>query len=162
MLTQPRIIERAAEPFAAIMLEVTQREIAERAPPLIADVMAWVKRRDGQISGPPFFSYVTFLPAGRMRMMVGVATATVLGSDGLIVTGELPAGRYASVTHRGPYAALYEANMGLDAWIRAQGFDYAGEVRGDSFVEATRLEIYREPGSATTPPVTEVAFRLKA
>jgi hypothetical protein len=76
------------------------------------------------------------------------------------MTGTLAGGRYAAVTHTGPYHELGEANMSLGAWARSKGLD--GEAKGDGFVGATRLEIYHEPGKGPSGhPVTEVAFRIR-
>jgi hypothetical protein len=43
----------------------------------------------------------------------GVPTAKLVpGGDG-VLSGTLPAGRYASLVHRGPYDRLYDANAVL-------------------------------------------------
>ena len=160
MLTDPTIKLRHEEPYAAKVLTLSQGEIAERAPPLIQEVIDWVKANGGEVAGPPFFNYFEFLASGRMKMMVGVATAKLMMPAGDVTTGALPAGHYGSVTHTGPYTELYEANMALDDWIRSEGHELAGDAREDAVVGATRLEIYRDPGIGK-PPVTEVAFRLK-
>lgn len=163
MITEPKVVDKPAQPFAAIVLTVAQPEISQKAPPLIADVIAWCNANGIRTNGPPFFNYTTFLPGGRMEMQVGMPTATVGNSDAKITTGELPAGKYASVTHTGPYHELYEANMALDKWGRDQGLEFAGVDRGERFDGATRLEIYhRDPDEKDgTPPTTEVAFKLK-
>jgi effector-binding domain-containing protein len=163
MLTEPKIVEKPAQPYAAIVLTVRQPEIAEQAPPLIDDVIAWVKASGGELTGPPFFNYCSFLPGGVMEMQVGMPTATVLPGDGRFSTGTLPAGKYASITATVPYHDLHDANMQLDDWARKQGHDFAGSVQGDRFVDATRLEIYhKDPGEDPSGhPVTEIAFRIK-
>lgn len=163
MLTEPSIVEKAAQPYAAIVLTLRQPEIAQQAPPLVEDVIAWVKQRGGELSGPPFFNYVTFLPGGRMEMQVGMPTASVLPPEGRFTTGILPGGRYAAITATVPYHELHDANMKLDDWARGQGLEFAGTVEGDSFMGATRLEIYhKDPGEDPSGhPVTEIAFRVK-
>ena len=80
-----------------------------------------------------------------------------------MTTGTLPGGRYAVVTHTGPYHELHEANMALDTLgARARARRFAGREAGDRFVDATRLEISQGPGRGPSSghPVTEVAFRL--
>jgi DNA gyrase inhibitor GyrI len=164
MLTEPKVVERAPQPFAAVVLDVRQSEISQKAPPRIADVIAWIKAHGGRTAGPPFFNYVEFYPGGRMRMQVGMPVAEAMAGDAGIATGRLPGGRYASVTHTGPYHELMDANMALDAWARERGLRFAGEETADGFRGATRLEIYhRDPGEDVSgEPVTEVAFRLAA
>ena len=163
MLTEPAIVEKHPQPYAAILLTLRQPEISRQAPPLIEDVIAWVKNKGGELTGPPFFNYVSFLPGGTMEMQVGMPTATVLPADGRFSTGTLPGGRYASLTATVPYHELHDANMKLDQWARAQGHDFAGTVDGDRFLGATRLEIYhKDPGEDPSGhPVTEIAFRIK-
>ena len=163
MLTEPKIVEKSDQPYAAIVLELAQPEIAAKAPPLIADVIKWIEAHGARHSGPPFFNYVEFRPDGRMVMHVGMPTTTVLQADDGMKTGKIPGGRYASVTHTGPYHELHEANMALDDWTKKQGLVLDGAVKGDGFVGANRIEIYhKDPGEDPSGhPVTEVAFRIK-
>lgn len=163
MLTEPKIVEKAAQPYAAIVLKLRQPEIAEQAPPLVDEVIAWVKAKGGEFAGAPFFNYVNFLPGGVMDMQVGMPTATVLPAEGRFATGTLPGGRYASITATVPCHELHDANMQLDQWARTQGHDFAGRVDGDCFKDATRLEVYlKDPGEDPSGhPVTEIAFRIK-
>jgi len=163
MLSEPKIIERPTQPIIFIALEVSQPEIAEVGPPLPDEVAAWAKAHGVALAGAPFFDYCAFLPGGRMKMRVGFPVTAPAVASGRVMAGELLGGRYASLTHTGPYHELYEANMTLDAWVRQEGEDFAGAVEGECFVDATRLEIYhKDPGEDPSGhPVTEVAFRLK-
>jgi len=163
MLTEPRIVEKPDQPYAAIMLTLRQPEIAQQAPPLIEDVIAWVKAQGGELSGAPFFNYVTFFPGGTMEMQVGMPTRSVLAANGRFATGTLPGGKFASITATVPYSELHDANMKLDDWAKAQGHVLDGTVEGDRFVGANRMEIYhKDPGEDPSGhPVTEIAFRLK-
>lgn len=163
MLTDPKIVTRTEQPFAAMVLTLRQPEIGEKAPPLIADVIGWIKAQGAEPVGPPFFNYVSFLPGGKMEMQVGMPTASVLEGDGKVITGMLPGGKYASLTHTGPYMELHDANMALDSWARRAGYRFTGAEEGDRFTGATRLEIYhKDPNEDPSGfPVTEVAFRVK-
>jgi len=163
MLTEPKIIEKSEQPYAAIPLKLRQPEISGTAPPLIDEVIAWVKEQGGELNGPPFFDYITFYPGGEMDMLVGMPTSTVLPAGGRFATGMLPGGRYASLTATVPYHELHDANMKLDSWAREQGYEFAGSPDGDCFKDATRLEIYhKDPGEDPSGnPVTEIAFRVK-
>ena len=163
MLTEPKIVEKPDQPYAAIVLEVAQSEISQKAPPLIADVIKWLEAHGTRHSGPPFFNYVDFPPGGKMVMHVGMPTKTLLKGDAEMKTGVIPGGRFAVVTHTGPYHELHEANMALDDWSKKQGLVLDGEMKGGGFGNANRIEIYhKDPGEDPSGhPVTEVAFRLK-
>ena len=80
---------------------------------------------------------------------------------GAVIGGTLPGGRYASLTHTGPYRELKDASMALDAWVRTQGYQLDGREEAGGLAGATRLEIYEDPGQTPSGhPVTQVAFRL--
>ena len=77
--------------------------------------------------------------------------------------GVLPAGRYAFLTHTGPYDHLQEANGALLDWIAAEGLtlDMQASPAGDVF--GCRLEIYStdpEEERDSKKWVTELAFKL--
>lgn len=162
MLTEPTIVTKPDQPFAAILLKLTQPEISQIAPPLTDDVIAWVKAQGGELTGAPFFNYVSFLPGGVMEMQVGMPTATVLQADGKVSTGTLPGGNYASITATVPYHELHDANMKLHDWTVRTGHTLDGVEEGDRFINANRMEIYhKDPGEDPSGhPVTEIAFRL--
>ena len=61
MLSEPKFITRAAEPYAAIKLTVQQSEIPQQAPPLVPQLLQWTGAHAKQ-SGPVFFS--TGAPGG--------------------------------------------------------------------------------------------------
>jgi effector-binding domain-containing protein len=162
MLTEPQIVTKQDQPYAAMVLTLSQPEIANVAPPLIDDVIAWVKAHGGRTTGAPFFNYVNFFPDGKMEMQVGMPTDTVLKPDGTISTGTLPGGKYASITATVPYHELHDANMKLHDWTVTKGHKLDGTEEGDRFINANRMEIYhKDPGEDPSGhPVTEVAFRL--
>lgn len=161
-MTPPTIVTKPDQPYAGMRLSVRQREIGQVAPPLVGDIMAWLGERRVQPAGPVFFDYTTFLPDGQMEMIVGVPTATLLDGAGKVETGVLPGGQYASTTHTGTYSELHDVNMALDDWARAQNLDLDGEVDGDRFWNAHRVEFYiSDPDAdARSEAVTEVAFRI--
>lgn len=162
MLTEPTIVTRPDQPYAAILLTLAQPEIAQKAPPLIEDVIKWVEAQGGMTTGAPFFNYVNFFPDGTMEMQVGMPTDRVLTADGKVATGKLPGGRFASLTATVPYHELHDANMKLDTWVKDAGHRLDGREEGDRFVGANRMEIYhKDPGEDPSGhPVTEIAFRL--
>lgn len=163
MLTEPKIVERGPQPYAAIVLRLRQPEIAGQAPQLIGEVVQWVLAKGGQLTGPPIFNYVGFFPGGEMELQVAMPTDRVLAPDGRFSTGTIPGGRFASLTATADYSELHDANMKLDDWASKQGLKLDGEEQGDSYVNANRMEIYhKDPGEDVSGlPVTEVAFRLR-
>ncbi|WP_369148399.1 GyrI-like domain-containing protein [Streptomyces sp. R44] len=72
-------------------------------------------------------------PGETLDLEVGFVTGHEVRAEGGVVTGELPGGRVARVTHHGGFDGLGEAWERLGAWIRAQGLR-AGEDRWEVYV----------------------------
>ncbi|MDC9824806.1 GyrI-like domain-containing protein [Devosia sp. ZB163] len=163
MLSEPKIVSRPDQPFAAIRISLDREEIAARAPPLIGEVAGWLGSKGVAPAGAPFFNYIEMTDGRPMVMEVGFPTDTELVGDGRVRTGTIPAGRFATLSHTGPYDGLYEANHALGAWLEKQDEPrpMASQSRGQ--YDHSHLEIYwTDPQQEPDPQrwVTEVAFRL--
>ena len=98
-----------------------------------------------------------------MVMEVGFPTATQLAGDGRVRTGTIPAGRFATLIHTGPYDGLYQANVALGEWLGKQGIPHPMPEAAPGEYDAALLEIYgTDPAEEPDPQKweTEVAFRL--
>ena len=163
MLTMPKIIERIEQPYVAITAKVTMREIGPSAETLLPEVFGWLEQRGITPAGAPFFKYNVIDMERQLEIEFGVPTSAVVAGDARVHAGRLPAGRYASLVHRGPYDALYDANAALIRWAKERGihFDVEKTEAGDKF--GSRLEIYRTDPRKEPDPAnfeTEVAIRV--
>ena len=99
--------------------------MAEALPPLSDQVFEWLSTRGGRPAGPPFWRYRVINMAALLDIEVGVATTDLVEPEGEVVTGMLPAGRYASVEHTGHPDSLMAATRELLDWasrtLAAQG-----------------------------------------
>lgn len=159
----PTVVDRPAQPYAAIRRQVTMAELGTTLPPLNERVFHWLTAQGAAPAGPPFWRYLTIDMATVLEVEVGVGTASLLAGDAEVRTGHLPAGRYAVLRHTGHPDSLVQATADLLAWAEAEGldFDHHTTPHGDAW--ACRLELY-ETDPATEPDmntwVTELAFRL--
>jgi effector-binding domain-containing protein len=92
-----------------------------------------------------------------------VPVAAAVAGDDRVVTGVLPAGRYATLTHVGHPSELVAATGALLDWAAGQGltWDMSPDADGDRW--GSRLEISltdprQEPDMSKW--VTQLAFRL--
>lgn len=95
-----------------------------------------------------------------LTLEIGFPVDDLHSGEGEIVTGVLPAGRYATVTHRGHPASLVDATRDLLAWADAQGLVWDAE--GDRWT--ARLEIYHSNPREVPDMndwVTDLQFKLK-
>jgi effector-binding domain-containing protein len=163
MLTMPKIVGRADQPYVAITSKVTMREIGPAAQTLLPEVFAWLRQRGIAPGGAPFFKYNVIDMERQLEIEFGVPTNAMIAGDARVRPGRLPAGRYASLAHRGHYDELYDANAVLIGWANERGirFDMEKTDAGDKF--GCRLEIYRTDPREEPDPAkweTEVTIRV--
>ncbi len=158
----PTIVERAEQPYMAISGRVTMRtfnEIADRLPGLFG----WLRSRGVQPAGAPFFKYNVIDMDRQLEVEAGVPVAAPVNGGDQILSGVLPAGRYATVTHIGHPGQLVDVTAALLAWAAEQGlrWDMSETVDGERW--GCRLELLKtNPAEEPDPDKweTELAFRL--
>lgn len=162
MLTMPEIVTRAETPYFAVRRTVTL-PFDDEVPAILQTLFARLEREGLAAEGPVFFKH-TVVDMPRIEMEFGVPVSRVVAGEGDFVGGVLPAGRYAEITHTGPYEALIEVNGVLIDWARQAGhvFDARRVEKGEWF--AHRAEIYHtEPEDVAREPPgrTTVSIKLK-
>jgi effector-binding domain-containing protein len=162
MSAAPEIVTRAEQPYVAIRGQVSMAEIgafAVRTP----EVYAWLGAHGLPPAGPPFLKYNVIDMARQLEIDNGVPVAAPGDGDGDVISGVLPGGRYATLTHVGHPSELIDATKELLDWAASHGltWDMSPGETGDRWV--SRLEIYltdprEEPDMSKW--VTQLAFRL--
>lgn len=161
MLTEPRLEQRAEQPYVAIRRQVTMGGLSTELPPLVGEVFGWMSRHQVAQSGAPFFRYLTMDMAGDGRFVVdvGVPIEAAVPGDGTVIAGAMPAGRYATVMYTGPYDNLSSAHFALLEWGEANGIAWQTSDEGRGW--GARVEFYiSDPVDEPDPQKwqTEVAF----
>jgi effector-binding domain-containing protein len=162
MAQEPRIVERAEQPYVGIRDLVTMDtipQLADRYP----EIFAFLGQRGLQPAGAPFFRYHIIDMERELDMEAGVPVSQTVEGEGDIRYDVLPAGRYATVTHRGHPGELVDVTRDLLAWAEAQDltWDLTQTESGESW--GARLEFYlTDP--AEQPDMNQwdvqLAFRL--
>jgi DNA gyrase inhibitor GyrI len=162
----PQIQDRPAVPFVGTTTGVTTTtfaEIADRIPVLIGALVG----HGITPAGAPFFRYLE-IRGDAMTVQVGVPVPAGGQLSDLAVpfevqSGSLPAGRYACLTHVGPFDGLREATARLLTWANEQDVRFDADTVDGVERWAARLEIYLTDPRIETDPnrfETELAFRL--
>ena len=163
MSSAPEIVTRPEQPYAAIRVRVSMADLAAVVPPLNQEVFAWLGERGVSPAGAPFWKYNVIDMAAKLEIEAGVPVAAAVAGDDRVVTGVLPAGRCATLTHVGHPSELVAATGALLDWAAAQGLTFDVTPGDDGEVWACRLENYltdpsQEPDMSKW--VTELAFKL--
>ena len=126
-MTEPKIEDRTEQQYLAIRSEVTNGipAVVDRTFP---QLFAWLGQHGVEPAGPPFIRYLEVDEAGE-PLEIEVA-APVAGdappADDTVRADTLPAGRYATLIHTGPYRKedvpdLGDAQVALRTWTEQQG-----------------------------------------
>ncbi|PJJ72556.1 GyrI-like small molecule binding protein [Diaminobutyricimonas aerilata] len=156
------VVARHAQHAVAISTEVTMPDFA---PAISAHdrILGWLAERGMSPAGAPFFHYaVVDMP--RLVVVAGWPVDRDVVGDDDVQPLTLPAGRFATLRHRGHPDELEAATGELLAWADERGlaFDRAESARGEEW--ACRLEIY-ETDPAEEPDLsrweTTLVFKLR-
>jgi effector-binding domain-containing protein len=163
MSAAPRIETRAEQPYVAIRTQVAMEELGTVVPPLNQEVFAWLGQQGAAPAGPPFWKYNVIDMERLLEVEAGVAVTVAVPGDGRVISGVLPAGRYAALNHVGHPSELAKATEELLDWAAGQGltWDMSPSETGERW--GSRLEFYltdprQEPDMSKWE--TQLAFRL--
>jgi effector-binding domain-containing protein len=157
MEREPKIESRAEQPYVGIAAEAgNEAEVRGAVDRAFPELFRWLGGRGIDRSGPPFIRYLELSHNGQpLRFELGVPTETAPDADGPVQAGTLPAGRYLTYLHIGPYTHaevpdLDAARSLLTAWAEREGvtLESAATPRGTAFeanVEYYRTDASREP-----------------
>jgi len=116
----PRLEQRSAQPFVAIRMQVPI-PFGQYLGPAWQEVSAWLAQRGAAPAGAPIIRYITTDMSQKLEIEVGFPTSTPLPGDERISSDVFPAGRYAVLSHFGPYDGLVQATASLLAWADQHG-----------------------------------------
>jgi hypothetical protein len=160
--TVPSVIERAPQPYVSVPRTVTMATISSAADD-IPGLFAWLAERGTEPAGPPFLRYNVIDMDRELQLEAGVPVAAPVAGDDRVRAGVLPGGRYAAVTHLGPFDQLVPAVRRLLDWAQGQGLTWDKQDTPDGEQWGCRLEIYPVNPDEQPDPAkweTELVFRL--
>ena len=139
-MSDPQIVLREAQQYVGIRAPVTNgiRDFADNAFP---ELFGWVFENGTAPAGPPFLRYHEVDRSGEpLEVEAGVPVDTRPdAANGRVRASALPAGRYLTALHVGPYTSetlpdLGDARAELVQWARDNEVAYGRETeRGLSF-----------------------------
>jgi effector-binding domain-containing protein len=160
MTNEPRIEERAAQPYAGIRRRVTMDGLGGAIDEALPELFGWLAARGVPPAGPPFIRYHVIDMDRELDVEMAVP-AVVTADDGRIRAGVLPAGRYAVLRHTGPYDGLIASNAALLRWADEQGVELDSWETADGTAWRGRAEHYLTNPAEEPDPAkweTDVAF----
>jgi GyrI-like small molecule binding domain len=140
MRNQPRIVARPAQPYLAVARAVTD-SVPGAVEAAFGQLVGWMGAHGVAAAGPPFIRVPEVDREGiPFALEAGLPTAALVPASDGIVAAELPAGRWATLLHVGPYchdrgAGLDDARLSLVLWAADRGLTYSHPTpRGEALV----------------------------
>jgi effector-binding domain-containing protein len=128
-MTEPQIELREAQPYLGIRERLTDG-VPEFADRVFPELFGWLGQNGIQPAAPPFIRYVEMDRSGEpVELEVGVPVANGAGGDGRVRADALPAGRWLTHLHVGPYRSKTLPDLGaardeLTAWAEERELSY--------------------------------------
>jgi DNA gyrase inhibitor GyrI len=158
----PKVVERAPQPYVGVPRTVTMATISSAADE-IPGLISWLAARGAAPSGPPFLKYNVIDMERELEIEAGVPITAPVPAEGRVLASVLPGGRYATVTHVGPYDQLVPAVRNLLIWAEQQGLTWDRQDSPEGGRWGCRLEIYPVNPAEQPDPAkweTDLVFRL--
>ena len=161
--TQPKIDERAEQPYMGIRTQVSIEQMGDGlVPQLLGETFGWLAEHGIEPAGPPLMRFHVINMEGLMDIELGVPVAQTAAGNGRVEPNTLPAGRYASLVYTGVQNGI-AGNKVLIDWAKAQGleWDRHDAPNGDAF--ASRYESFLTGPEDHPDPAewdSEVAIKL--
>jgi effector-binding domain-containing protein len=124
MSHQVRVELRAAQPYAGIQVRVTMDGLSGAVDEAFPELFGWLAAQDIPAAGPPFIRYLVIDMAAELQIELAVPVSTDISGAERVQPGVLPAGRYATLRHTGPYDGLVASNAALQQWARQEGIKF--------------------------------------
>ncbi len=158
-MEQPQIEHRDAQPYVGVRVTVGMPDLAGAIDRGYPELFGWLAAHSLVPAVPPFIRYLTVDMATEMTLDLAVPVNGRPHPNGLVRPGGLPAGRYVTWLHVGPYHGLVQANATLQQWAKERGLRWAR----DGSIWLGRVERYlTDPSQEPDPSTwqTELAYLI--
>jgi effector-binding domain-containing protein len=161
-IMEPKIEQRAEQPYMGIRVPAHMNSLPDTIGPLIGEVFGWLGQHGIKPDGAPFMRFHRINMAGEMDIEIGVPVAESAAGDDRVKSALLPAGQYAFLVYTDVTQGV-PANKALLDWGAEKGliWDAHDSDKGDVF--GARYETFIDGPDDDPDPAnwkTEVAIRI--
>ncbi|NMO56288.1 GyrI-like domain-containing protein [Actinoplanes sp. TBRC 11911] len=145
---QPTIVEQAEQPYVGRRETISMTDFARVADHL-PGMFGRLAENGVPVAGAPFFRYRVIDMSAELVVEAGIPVARPVPVNPPLFADTLPAGRYATLTHKGHPDELMAVTARLLDWARDQGLTWDMRPTPTGEVWGCRLEVM------TTNPAEE-------
>ena len=152
MSLRVQVEPRAAQPYAAIAARVTMDGLAAAVDQGFPELFGWLAEHAIPIAAPPFIRYLVVEMASELQIELGVPVSEDITGGERVQPGVLPAGRYVTLRHTGPYDGLVASNAALQQWAQHEGIRFDTWDTPEGTAWRARVEHYLTNPAAEPDP----------
>jgi effector-binding domain-containing protein len=123
--------EVPVQPVLGMRVKTNLEKVGEDMGNAFQQIMPYMGEAGVFPTGPPFalFYYEGEFDPNHIDMEICMPVNHVVESKGDVEGKEDPGGTMASIMHIGPYSGVEPAYNAIDAWVKENGYSYAGPAR---------------------------------
>ncbi len=125
MSSKGQVVEQAAQPILAIRTRAAVGDLPNVLGPAYQSLVEYLTEMGTYPAGPPFVAYYN-MDMADLDIAIGFPVAKELPGKDNMKPGEIPAGKYATCMHIGPYNKIENAYNSLTEFIKEQDFTPSG------------------------------------
>jgi effector-binding domain-containing protein len=156
-----QIEQRPAQPYIGLPVSAPMDGLAGVIDRGFPELFGWLGAHGMTPAGAPFIRYLEVDMEGELKLELAVPVDGARPAGERVRAGVLPAGRYVTLLHVGPYDELIDANAALQRWAEERGLRWRKE---DGSTWSGRVERYLTDPSAQPDPSaweTELAYLVE-
>jgi len=133
-------VEKPAQPVLSIRTRVPVQNLPDALGKGYMAIGQYLESLSKSPEGDPFVAYYN-MDMEDLDLEMGFPVSEKVQGKGEIESREIPAGKYATCLHTGPYPDLGLAYEALTEWVKGEGYEVSG----------TAYEFYLNDASVTPP-----------
>jgi len=145
------IVELPLQPILSARVRTPVQELPQHLGRIYGAVFQYLAELGEPEAGMPFTAYYN-MDMQDLDVEIGVPVHKAVPTKGEIQPGSIPAGRFVSTEHVGPYEQLAQAYEALASFAEAQGLEPTGVVY-EYYLNDPSQEPYEEPRTRVVFPV---------
>jgi effector-binding domain-containing protein len=138
----PQLQTGCAQPYVAVPVDIFPIE-EKQLRLIILELTGWLNQNGVNVAGPLFFRYYICGDLDNLRCAeVGYPVSAEVKGNNRIVTGKIPKGIYATLTHCGQPGRISTVLETMQQWAKQQGKQWKFELQNGKRVWSGFFEFY--------------------
>ena len=120
-----KMVEQTAQPAMTVRTRSSVQNLPQVLGETYGIIAQYITSSGEQIAGAPFVAYYN-LDMQDLDIEIGIPVSKKLSDKDAIKASEIPAGKYATVLHIGPFSEMESTYNVLTEWVTKNGYEATG------------------------------------